>query len=250
MTVVEVPGAALHVERAGSGPPLLSISGSGSALSDGMGPAALPLARAFDVVGWDHRGLGASTADDRPLTMSDFAADALAVADSLGWQQFAVFGVSFGGMVAQELAVTAPERVTRLVLACTSSGGAGGSSYPLHERPSPELMAGLVDTRPEVAASLLALFGARAEPREPGYTRQLEARRSHDVWDRLPLITAPTLVQAGRFDAIAPPANSAAIAARVPGAVLREYDGGHAFLYQDPTAWDDALAFLQDRSLP
>lgn len=244
MTTVEVPGAQLYVERAGSGPPLLSISGSGSALADGFGPATVPLSTAFDVAGWDHRGLGRSTCDDAPVTMADFAADALAVADSLGWEEFRVFGVSFGGMVAQELAVTAPARVRRLVLACTSSGGAGGSSYPLHERPAPDVMAGLVDTRPEVAASLLPLFAARSEPAEPGYTRQLEARRAHDAWERLPRVTAPTLVQAGRYDGIAPPGNSAALASRIPGAELREYDGGHAFLFQDPSAWGDALAFL------
>ena len=244
MTLLQVPGAQLYVERAGDGPPLLSISGSGSALADGFGPATLPLAKAFDVVGWDHRGLGRSTCDDVPVTMADFAADALAVADSLDWEEFCVFGVSFGGMVAQELAVTAPSRVRRLVLACTSAGGAGGSSYPLHERPAADVMAGIVDTRPEVAASLLALFAARPEPAEPGYTRQLQARQAHDVWDRLPLVTAPTLVQAGRYDGIAPPGNSAALASRIPGAELREYDGGHAFLFQDPTAWDDALAFL------
>src|SRR3954447_8088449 len=202
VTTLRVPGAELYLERAGEGPPLLSISGSGSALSDGMGPAALPLSRAFDTVGWDHRGLGRSTSDGGPVGMAEFAGDALAIADSLGWQVFSVFGVSFGGMVAQELAVAAPERVTRMVLACTSAGGAGGSSYPLHERPSPEVMARLVDSRPEVAASLLSLFTGRSEPKERGYSRQLEARRTHDVWDRLPLVTAPTLVQAGRFDGI------------------------------------------------
>jgi 3-oxoadipate enol-lactonase len=246
VTYVSVPGAELYVERAGEGPPLLFVSGSGSALSDGLRPATLPLAKHFDVAGWDHRGLGESTAEDGPVTMADFAADALAVADSLGWQAFSVFGVSFGGMVAQELAVTAPSRVTRLVLGCTSPGGAGGSSYPLHERPSPEEMARIVDTRPEVAGSLLELFGVRPAPREPGYERQLQARRGHDVWDRLPLVTAPTLVQAGRFDGIAPPENSARIASRVPGAVLKEYDGGHAFYFQDGRAWDDAVAFLQE----
>jgi len=241
---VEVDGASLYVERAGEGSPLLSISGSGSALSDGMRPAVLPLAQAFDVVGWDHRGLGLSTSDDRPLTMADFAADALAVANAIGWETFAVFGVSFGGMVAQELAVTAPSRVTRLVLACTSPGGAGGSSYPLHERPSPETMAAVVDTRPEAAAALLAFMDDRPAPQEPGYTRQLEARRHHDVWDRLGSVTAPTLVQSGRYDGIAPVANSEAIASRIPGAEHRSYDGGHAFLLQDPTAWTDAIAFL------
>jgi 3-oxoadipate enol-lactonase len=244
--LVEADGACLYVERAGDGPPLLSISGSGSSLADGlMGPAALPLSQHFDVAGWDHRGLGRSTSDDRPLTMATFAADALAVADSLGWGTFAVFGVSFGGMVAQELAVTAPSRVQRLVLACTSAGGAGGSSYPLHERPPLETLMAISDTRPEVAAALLPLLGSRPAPAEPGYTRQLEARRDHDVWDRLPLVTAPTLVQSGRYDGIAPVANGEAIASRIPGAEHRSYDGGHAYLFQDPAGWADAVAFLR-----
>ena len=247
---VEVDGTSLHVERAGDGPPLLSISGSGASLADGMGPAASPLSKAFDVVGWDHRGLGQSTSDDRRLTMSAFAADALAVADSLGWESFAVYGVSFGGMVAQELAVTAPGRVTRLVLACTSAGGAGGSSYPLHERPSPSVIAEIVDSRPDQAAALMAFLGGRPLPVEPGYTRQLEARRHHDVWDRLPLVTAPTLVQSGRYDGIAPVANSAAIASRIVGAEHRVYEGGHAFMFQDWAAWPDAIAFLSDQLAP
>ena len=209
-----------------------------------MGPSSLPLAKAFDVIGWDHRGLGRSTCADELLTMADFAADALALADALGIKEFAVFGVSFGGMVAQELAVTAPYRVTRLVLACTSAGGAGGSSYPLHERPGAETMAAIVDTRPEVAGAILSMMTGRSEPAEPGYSRQLEARRSHDVWERSSLITAPTLVMSGRYDGIAPVANSVAIASRIRGSVHRSYDGGHAFLFQDPAAWADALAFL------
>jgi 3-oxoadipate enol-lactonase len=148
-------------------------------------------------------------------------------------------------MVAQELAVTVPSRITRMVLACTSAGGAGGSSYPLHERPDVETLMAITDTRPEVAAALLPLLGNRPAPAEPGYTRQLEARRGHDVWDRLPLVTAPTLVQSGRYDGIAPVANSDAIASRVPGATHRTYDGGHPFLFQDPTAWPDAVGFLR-----
>ena len=243
--VVEVPGARLHVERAGEGPPLLSVRGSGSALADGIGPATLPLRRSFDVVGWDHRGLGASedlTHD--PLTMADFAQDAVALADALGLERFAVLGISFGGMVAQHLAALVPDRVTALVLCCTSSGGAGGSSYPLHERPSDEVMAGLVDTRPDQAAGVLALLAGRSAPAEPGYARQLEARRHHDAWDLLPRITAPTLVASGAFDGVAPPANGAAIASRVEGAEHRVFAGGHGFLWQDPAAWPAVAGFL------
>jgi pimeloyl-ACP methyl ester carboxylesterase len=65
------------------------------------------------------------------------------------------------------------------------------------------------------------------------------------VWDRLPRISAPTLVQSGRYDGLAPVANCEAIASRVPGAEHRVYDGGHAFPFQDPAAWPDAIAFLR-----
>lgn len=243
---VAVPGAHLYVERAGSGLPLLNISGSGSALSDGFAPKDLPMSKAFDVVGYDHRGLGASESELEAPTMADFAADALALADALGWDRFALVGTSFGGMVAQHVAVTAPERITRLVLACTSSGGAGGSSYPLHERPGPETQVSIFDTRPEVQEMVRQLMEMRraGEPKEPGFTRQLDARRVHDVYDRLPLITAPTLVAAGRFDGIAPLVNSEAIAAQIPHAELQVFDGGHGFFLQDPTAWPAIMSFL------
>jgi len=78
-----------------------------------------------------------------------------------------------------------------------------------------------------------------------GARLQLEARRHHDVWDRLPKITCPTLVACGRFDGIAPPANSEAIAARMPQAELRTYEGGHAFVAQDRAALSDVLDFLE-----
>jgi pimeloyl-ACP methyl ester carboxylesterase len=245
VTTIEVPGATLYVERAGDGPPLLFVSGSGSALADGMGPALLPLNQSFDVIGWDHRGLGQSTSDEPSPTMADYARDGFALADALGLKEFRLVGVSFGGMVAMEMAVTHPERITALGLVCTSAGGAGGASYPLHERPSPESMALLVDTRPGVAAQLMGLLGERPPPAEPGYARQLEARRTHDVWDRLARISCPTLVQGGSYDGIAPPANSEAIASRVVGARLELYEGGHAFLYQDPRAFADLAAFLR-----
>src|SRR4029079_5734778 len=87
----------------------------------------------FDVVVHDQRGLGKSEIPAGPYSMADYAADAAALLDEVGWERARVVGVSFGGMVAQELAVTWPERVERLALLCTSPGGAGGASYPLHE---------------------------------------------------------------------------------------------------------------------
>jgi 3-oxoadipate enol-lactonase len=186
--------------------------------------------------------------------MADFAGDALALADHLSWQRFALIGISFGGMVAQEVAIAAPDRVTRMVLACTSSGGPGGSSSALHEVLSlpqaqrAERLIGLVDVRTAKDPLLRAQISERlatvlVDPDE-GARRQLEARRHHDTFARLREITAPTLVAAGRHDGLAPLANSRALADAIAGARLEVFEGGHAFLDQDPSAWPAVSAFL------
>jgi pimeloyl-ACP methyl ester carboxylesterase len=261
-----VNGIEVYYERAGSGPPLLFFNGSGGTLETSS-PTVERLRRTFDVVAHDQRGLGRTTVPPAPYAMADYAADANALLDHIGWAQCAVIGVSFGGMVAQEFAVTWPERVTRLALVCTSPGGPGRASYPLHEMaklPPGEqarLSVSLLDTRFD--AQWLAdyprdkaLLDMRAErpPAAPGSERrrgelaQLDARAGHDVWDRLPAITCPTLVAGGRYDGIAPPANSEAIASRIPGAELRLYEGGHLFFMQDPTAFPEIVAFLAGSS--
>jgi pimeloyl-ACP methyl ester carboxylesterase len=77
-----------------------------------------------------------------------------------------------------------------------------------------------------------------------GEAQQLEARRHHDVWDRLGRVTCPTFVAAGRFDGIAPVANSEAIVGAIAGATLHVYEGGHAFFAQDRRALPDVIEFL------
>ena len=132
MPYAEAGEARVCYEVAGEGPRLLFISGSGG----GMWPSpelAAAVRRRFTTVALDRRGLGETVAPDGPWTMADFANDAAAVLDAIGWQRCRVLGVSFGGMVAQEFALRYPQRVERLALVCTSSGGAGGSSYPLIE---------------------------------------------------------------------------------------------------------------------
>ena len=246
----------LWFERNGSGPPLLFISGTGGDLRVRPNVFDGPLVRHFDVIAYDQRGLGQSSKPDREYTMADYAEDAATVLDTVGWSSCRVMGVSFGGMVAQELAIRFPERVERLVLACTSSGGAGGSSYPLHELeslPTDERLRtsiALSDTRygldwqaqhPEEAAALVSGAAAR---QGASNIRQLEARRHHDTHERLGSITAPTLVLAGRYDGIAPVANSEALVGAIPSSELRVYEGGHLFLLQDRQAFADAIEFL------
>jgi pimeloyl-ACP methyl ester carboxylesterase len=246
-------GIDLYYERAGEGRRLLFLNGSGATLA-GSALLLAPFIERFDVLAHDQRGLGRTAIPPGPYTMGDYAEDALALLDHVGWDTCCVFGISFGGMVAQELAVRAPERVERLALVCTSAGGDAGASFPLHERAAEP---STFDTRftPEWLADPdhgldRALVKARdTKPSDDpevrrGAREQLLARSHHDVADRLHLITCPTLVAAGRYDGIAPPSNSEAIAARIPGADLRFYEGGHAFVAQDRQAFKDLFEFL------
>lgn len=262
MPVAHLRGIATYYELHGAGPRLLVCNGSGGTIA-GAGPMIQRLATRFEVLIHDQRCLGRTSIPDAVPTMADYAADATALLDHVGWPTARVFGISFGGMVAQEFAVTWPERVERLALLCTSPGGGGGSSYPLHTVASlpvdeqEALRLRLADSRYD--AEFLAAHpfdqrlvdfaaAARALPKSVeqarGEAMQLEARAHHDVWSRLPSITCPTLIACGEFDALAPPANSEAIASRVGGSELRRYQGGHAFVWQDRQAWPDITDFL------
>ena len=259
MTYAHVGDLSIWYERRGDGPLALFISGSGADLRNKPSVFDGPLGAGFDLLAYDQRGLGQTSVPDGPYTMADYGDDAAGLLDHVGWESCAVVGVSFGGMVAQELAIRHPERVERLVLCCTSSGGAGAPSYPLHtlvDLPQEERLSiqlGISDTRygrewqdanPDAAEKIFATMRGR-DGAADGERRQLEARSHHDTYDRLDQITAPTLVCAGRFDGIAPVANSEAIAARIPQAELRVYEGGHLFLLQDRRAWSEIVEFLQ-----
>jgi pimeloyl-ACP methyl ester carboxylesterase len=201
--------------------------------------------------------------------MAQFASDGAALLDYVGWDSCAVVGISFGGMVAQEFAVSYPQRVEKLVLLCTSAGGDAGSSYPLHELgslPADERAARittLTDLRwtPEWLASHTedaAIVNLRNEqagvPKSKetikGEILQLGARIGHDVSSRLHQVTAPTLVTAGRYDGIAPLSNSEEIVKRLPDATLSVYEGGHIFTAQDRRAIEDIRTFLTTGQRP
>lgn len=260
--MIDVRDIRIHYEIAGSGPPVLLISGSGADLRN-QPVARNPLARTFTVVAYDQRGLGQTSKPDMPYSMADYADDAAALLDALEIERAHVVGISFGGMVAQHLVTRHPDRVRRLVLACTSSGGRGGASadlLALSELPEAERKSRyleMLDERcvpgvpvPESLAPILDLLATRRPVTEAdalmGARRQLEARAGHDTYARLADIVAPTLVIGGRHDAIAPPANLEAMASRVVDGRLVLCDGGHFFLLQDPSAWPTIIDFLED----
>jgi 3-oxoadipate enol-lactonase len=266
MPFADVRDIRVYYERAGSGPRLLFISGSGGDLRRRPNVFESPLGQEFEILAYDQRGLGQTSIADGPYEMRDYAEDAAGLLDAVGWDRCLVMGTSFGGMVAQEFAVRCPQRVERLVLNCTSSGGAGRPSFPLHElhdlepeerfrrqlalsdtRRGPEWQAEHADQFAELLEQSLqaAAIGADEPRRREGQRLQLDARSRLDVYDRLPGITAPTLVCSGRYDGIAPPANGRAIASQIPNAQYRKFDGGHLFFIQDKSAYPAMIAFLR-----
>jgi 3-oxoadipate enol-lactonase len=273
MPTIHANGIDIYYEHKGSGPRLLYFQGSGQTLAK-SGVMVDGWAKDFEVVAHDQRGLGQTEIPAGPYEMADYAADAAALLDAVGWDSCRAVGTSFGGMVAQEFAVTWPDRVERLALVCTSPGG-DFASYPLHtlaDLPPEEakaLGATLLDGRftPEYLAEhddaralVEMITGMQGEPASDGGSganegrgadevrrgeaAQLDARSRLDVIDRLANITCPTLVQAGKYDHIAPPANAEVIAEHIPNSELRLYEGGHIFFLQDPQAVPDAMEFL------
>lgn len=268
MAFVTVRGLRMYYERRGTGPRVLGISGTGWDLRRSPTVFEMLPATGFEILSYDQRGLGQTSRPDVPYTMADYAEDANALLDAVGWESCRVAGFSFGGMVAQEFALRFPHRVERLVLISTSSGGAGGASYPFHDLADlPEedyvrRFLHLSDMRRDAAwqaanpvlfRSLvdLTLAGLRVGANEPGRQigarRQLEARARHDTYDRLPGLRMPVYICGGRYDGIAPPAGFEAMQKQIPGARLELFDGGHLFFIQDPRSVDRIGAFLKER---
>ena len=264
MPVIAAGNIDIYYERVGDGPRLLFISGTGSDLR--LRPNVLdgPFPKHFDMLAYDQRGLGQTAKPDCAYTMSEYAEDAVNLMAAIGWGSALVVGVSFGGMVAQELAINHPHVVEGLVLACTSPGGEGGASYPLHtligmsREERARHMIPISDTRhdaawaaanPEAYEQLVAF--AENDPytdetgREMGARRQLEARAAHDTWDRLDQIRCPTLICAGKYDGIALPETQEKMASRIRGAELRFFEGGHLFMLQDRAALPAMISFLK-----
>ena len=262
MPIFDHDDISINYQIVGTGQRVLFFNGSGATLESAH-LFIKALAKECQVLAHDQRGLGKTSIPDGPYTMAQYASDGAALLDHVGWETCVVVGMSFGGMVAQEFAVTYPHRVERLMLLCTSAGGDAGASYPLHELGSltPEERSAkvltLTDSRytPEwlaehpVDAEMARMRSEQAAiPKSKDVVRgerlQLVARISHDVADRLHNVSAPTFVAAGAFDGIAPVSNSEEIVKRIPDATMAVYEGGHIFTAQDPQAIRDIRTFI------
>lgn len=235
-------------ERRGSGAPVVLIHGLGYARW-GWEPIADALTERFEVVLLDNRGIGASDAPPGPYTVADMASDVIGVLDAAGLERAHVVGTSLGGMIAQELALTAPERVDRLVLVCTTPGGPNAAPMPaptvalIAEAPTLEPLVALrrfvenalaPDAPHELVERILTHRLQTAQPLS-AWAAQAAAGAAFDAWDRLSSLAVPTLVTHGTADVVVDPANSQLLAERISGARLEWFESrGHLLFWEDP----------------
>jgi len=251
----------MYCEVHGQGEPLLLIMGFGGSVLDWGWVLPPKLAERYQIIMFDNRGAGRSDQPPGPYSIKQMADDAANLMDALGLEKAVVFGVSMGGMIAQELALNHPKRVERLILGGTSAGGRSSVLAP------PAIQAYL-EPRTDMTLYQMLWWSAPAGfPQEfidahrdiverkiqsdliypsrlPAYRAQLAAFKAHDAYYRLPSLRMPTLILVGDRDILIPPENSRILAGTIPGAQMQVIEGaGHIFWISHP---EETFLWLAD----
>jgi len=263
MPLADANGLSLYYEEHGEGEPLLCI----------MGLAADHLAWALQIeafaahhrtIVFDNRDIGQSSYVEGAYEISDMAADALGLADTLGLDSFHVLGASLGGAVAQHLALAAPERVRTLTLAVSWAGSGAyarektrlwAQERRLRDRESwlDSLLLATVSEdfyeNPELVAFFKQVMLANEHPQDPeGFVRQSDASSRFDLRGKLAGLTMPVHVISGAHDILLPRWKQQELAAEIPGAKLTVIErGSHALQLETPQEFNAAvLDFIAD----
>ena len=244
----------------GDGPPLLLIRGFTADCSNWGDQFLRPLQERFTCIRFSNRGTGLSDKPTDPTTIRQMAADAVALLDALGIERAHVFGVSMGGMIAQEIALNYANRVNGLVLGCTTPGGESAAD------PGPDVIAlitpepGLspadqmrkawptlvspefIDSDTDFLETMLRLSLVNPTPMAT-VVQQIAAIREFDASDRLPQVKTPTLVIHGGSDRLLQHDNGVIIAGEIAGAEMKTIAGvGHMFFWEKPAESAGAIS--------
>lgn len=228
-------------------PPILLLEGMGGDLP-GWSRTIPHLASELFVIAFDHRGNGWSDAPDEPQSMQTFVEDALALLDHLSVDRAHIYGQSFGGMIALELALADPERVRTLILAATHAGGSSVRRQRIAttkgEASQAIFSADYVLADPEGVRALSA-HGVAQQPHAA--RRQWEGMQGYDVAQRLAGIALPCLVLHGSADRVIDVENGEFLADMIPGAELCILKGaGHVYHWEQSEVADEAiLSFIR-----
>jgi poly(3-hydroxyoctanoate) depolymerase len=252
--LVRVDGLDLFVRERGSGDPLLLLNGLGGNL-EMWGEAEERLSRSARTIAFDAPGTGRSGTPSLPRTIPSLARLARSALDELGYDRVDVLGYSLGGVIAQQLAREAPERIRRMALVSTACGWGGvpGSLQAIALIATPwryysrafyeqtNRLFGEADAAAEERLRAHADARLRYPPSFLGYAYQLWAGALWSSLTWLPSVDVPTLVVTGDADELVPPANSVQLAGLLPQSRLRRLAGeGHLLLF-DPGSPAHAL---------
>lgn len=255
----------VNYESFGSGPAVLLILGQGMSLEAGWRTIE-QLSSTFRVLAFDNRDIGQSDHALFPYVVSQMAQDAVAVLDAAGEERAHVYGMSLGGMVAQEVALRYRDRVGALVLGATTPGGPGALPR------DPQVLTfftrvGAMGPEEAAWAAVPYSYGERTRREHPGriaediarrlqhptdalgYLHQVGAAAWHSTQLRLGEIAAPTLVVHGGQDKLQAPRNAHVLAQTIPNAELRLWpEAGHLYATDEPDADRAIAAFLARHS--
>ncbi len=249
MAFVENQGVQIYWDEQGSGAPLLLIMGLGWS-SHAWYRTRPILSQRYRTIAFDNRGVGQSGAPPGPYSIAQMASDAAAVLGAAKANAAHVFGVSMGGMIAQEFALQYPQKVRSLILGCTAAGG------PEAVRADQTALQVLMTRRKnpdEFAKAISPFIYDRATPPQriaedtevrrkwypaaDAYSAQLQAILAWESYSRIAQIAQPTLVIHGENDKLVPSENGKLIAARIPGAKLVLIpNASHIFVTDQPEA--------------
>jgi pimeloyl-ACP methyl ester carboxylesterase len=263
--MLKVNDIQMYYEVHGEGLPLMMIAGLGANVGWWDPRWTQGLSEEFKTVVFDNRGAGHTEVSDEEYSIALFAADTAALMDAMGVSRAHVLGISMGGMIAQELAISHPEKVQKLVLCSTSCGG--NKSILASEA----VLAALTTDRSalspeEIARTMIPLlvteeflrnnpelaeFAIQQMVKAPisnkAYMGQLKAILNFDACGRLSQIKTPTLILQGKRDILIPPENASILVEAIPNAKLVYFESSaHGLLEETETVLRTVLEFLRE----
>jgi len=265
MPKVKVNDIKIYYEVHGEGFPLVMIMGLSGNI-DWWDPRLIQeLSKKFKIVMFDNRGAGRTDVSDRKYSIKLFADDTTGLMDALGISRAHVFGVSMGGMIAQELVLNYPKKVEKLVLCSTNCGDTKSvlASQEILEMLkadkstfSPEEIAratisllfteDFIKKNPDlVELSIQQIL--RAPISNEAFTRQFNATMEFDTYERLSQIKVPTLVLHGKRDVLIPSENGSILAKAIPNAKLVYFEiSAHGLIEEMDKVISVVLDFLTE----
>ena len=266
MPKVKVGDINMYYEIHGGGEPLVYIYGRNGTVESAR-QQIQDFSETFRLVLFDFRGAGQSDAPDVPYTTEMIADELAELLDLIGINKAHIHGASMGGTIAQQFAIRHPNRVISLILQCTSCGGLNRvaadaevikfnseiANMTPDERATAQVSIVVtkefIDNNPGIIDRMVEQNKKAATPSH-GLMRRTEAAMTHDTYDRLPEIQAPTLILHGDADRMVPLQNGRILASRIPDSELVVFPNtGHIFLESRAEVNQTILDFLKKHPL-